>query len=585
MLKNLGIEKILTWGFASYILVYAFFSLECWFNFKNSFSSIGIFPKHIFQISTLYFPCLIVLIYFYCFKKEKISISLQDCIFSVFILYLCLNLLYVVNTALALEGITIYITVFLTYLCFKQLFAYHKRTTEQILKTGLALLGIYFIYHYVFTNFDSLISLMGDVNYQDTVRNLKSLVGTKNVTSMFIFAVFVLHRLSSSYNENLKYIHTFFQFSAILLIILIGSRNVYIAMFVYFISEQILGKRKLFKIEPYSVLLVGILFAVIIFLSFSTNFINHLLLDTLRFRIKMWEMSLNWIAESPLTGIGVFHFNAIKPLYDFDFHGHPHNDYVRTILELGLIGFVIFTSIWILQLYNALNRVLVKQETMKRITASIIAFQSLSIFDGIHYKIFVMIFLMIVWAKFDVELMRAKGKGIPWEPSSFQSKTIKLFVFSLLIALIVYPIVFLNNNMKLQKAIKLVNDKQYQKAEYELLNINQSVFYDGVKTPIYVRLGKLAGKQNDPNKAFEYYKLSLIKFPLHRETNKLLAQYHIDKNERDLADEYLRVLLAMDYKDRFALKNLSDAKINKNKSKLKKRVIKTKKDLKNSYFK
>lgn len=550
MTKGQKAETIFAHIFLIYVLTFVFFSLESWSDLRFSFPYLGVFPKHIYFLLGLSLPCFLVVLYFYIIKNKFLFLSEQIFFFSLFILYILYNYFVVRNTAVALEGISFWVLMYLVFFSFKSLFIFHEDLTNNVLKVGLALLGIYFVGEYLVSNFEALMQLSNrNSRYQDVVRFLPSLAGTKNVTAMFLFIVLMLHKLLPSSKKSWEFLHFGFEILALFLLVLIGSRNVYLAMLAFFLVSQFLKRGFSVKIDrTQKIVLLGLLI-LLITLSVSTNYLNHLLLDTFKSRLKMWQMSFDWFVNAPFNGIGVFHFNIIKPFEDLEYHGHPHSDHVRTLLELGLIGFVLVSSIWVNQIVRAIQNLKSGKSSLANLIAALISLQFLSLFDGIQYKIPLYFLVVIIWAKLDAEL--EKDSSPTWVskmPILFQS-LLKYCILILGISLLIYQVVFLQNGIIYQAAITDAKELDFSSAEANFSSINQSIFYDGVKSlPIETKLAELKVKQDDQEKALLHFKKALSTFPYHIETIRRLADCYLDRNENVLADKYLKILFAMNNK-------------------------------------
>jgi putative inorganic carbon (hco3(-)) transporter len=85
--------------------------------------------------------------------------------------------------------------------------------------------------------------------------------------------------------------------------------------------------------------------------------------DTLNGRVQIWQRALYFIAQAPLTGIGLNHFRVAlpafwplsSPLIPGDL-GHAHNQFLQVAAELGLPGLIAYLSIWLGLAWRAITR-------------------------------------------------------------------------------------------------------------------------------------------------------------------------------------------------------------------------------------
>jgi O-antigen ligase len=86
------------------------------------------------------------------------------------------------------------------------------------------------------------------------------------------------------------------------------------------------------------------------------------------YRFEMWKAGWYGFLEKPILGWGFTNFDEVFTKYlELGFvkgrgelmWGHPHNDFIQILVELGALGFIIFMSVFIYPLVyffkNALN--------------------------------------------------------------------------------------------------------------------------------------------------------------------------------------------------------------------------------------
>ena len=86
------------------------------------------------------------------------------------------------------------------------------------------------------------------------------------------------------------------------------------------------------------------------FLKFLLSYGNF---NSLGFRMEVWRVALQGIADFPFTGMGLGTFREVaRVLYplnvqpDYDI-AHAHNHFLQTALDLGIVGLIAYTAMWI----------------------------------------------------------------------------------------------------------------------------------------------------------------------------------------------------------------------------------------------
>ncbi len=170
------------------------------------------------------------------------------------------------------------------------------------------------------------------------------------------------------------------------LIIILGSRAVWLAFFTFFtciliilVANQNLRKSVSTILKSRSLLLI-ILTSIIISSSFFIYFgsFNKIelddeykeLLNTLSVtdRIELWKKSFNLIKEAPVLGHGLgswkieilrFGNQGLISENNRTFYQRPHNDYISLLSESGIIGLILYLSIFILLIQSLLRNLII----------------------------------------------------------------------------------------------------------------------------------------------------------------------------------------------------------------------------------
>ncbi len=122
-------------------------------------------------------------------------------------------------------------------------------------------------------------------------------------------------------------------------------RGAWIGLILAMLVLGILKHRKLLFLAP-----LGVVLAIHIFPSILQRFApifdpNSFQYTSLGWRIRMWMLSFNYFLQNPVFGLGfgnyIFVYHKMMELYMA-----AHNDYLRILVETGMVGFSCF--IWML---------------------------------------------------------------------------------------------------------------------------------------------------------------------------------------------------------------------------------------------
>lgn len=167
-----------------------------------------------------------------------------------------------------------------------------------------------------------------------------------------LYCIF-LHYLIRAPNKKQKIFCSIYLVISIYFIHITGCRSVHVAIFIAtlvyactILSHSMLSTKKLILSA-----LVGMVCFSTIFIFFpSKKNIFNLWQNSTKHRLEMWSSSLKIAYQNPL-GIGdeQYTFNDIQyrieknlPIEEFNFSHNPHNEFLRTLVENGLVGSCIF---------------------------------------------------------------------------------------------------------------------------------------------------------------------------------------------------------------------------------------------------
>lgn len=137
------------------------------------------------------------------------------------------------------------------------------------------------------------------------------------------------------------------------------------------------------------------------------------------YRLATWSMTLDIIQEQPITGVGAgnWKINIHKHLHKTDFEVEesnwlrPHNDFLWAFAEKGLIGFLLYTSIFAIAAYYLILVIFNQRISRHRkifalfILGGLISYTTVSMFtfpyerinQQVYLSIFLAVCIMLMW--------------------------------------------------------------------------------------------------------------------------------------------------------------------------------------------
>ncbi|WP_164966564.1 O-antigen ligase family protein [Arcobacter sp. AHV-9/2010] len=185
-------------------------------------------------------------------------------------------------------------------------------------------------------------------------RAMPRLIGLNFDPNIFVFSSLILFYYLY-FLDNKSILVYLLLFSISLLIVLTistaGLISIAIPLFLYyfykFIKFFIIKKYKI-SIKSIFISIFMILFFFYIFSLISTNeFILNILekrinnLDSGSGRFEIWSNALILFQEHPVFGIGWYNFLEYNKIY-FDRGNYMHNTFLEALVELGIVGFLIY---------------------------------------------------------------------------------------------------------------------------------------------------------------------------------------------------------------------------------------------------
>ena len=432
---------------------------------------------------------------------------------------------------------------------------------------------------------------------------LNSLFGHKNLFSsiMFLCLPFLIYLIINTQNV-IKYLYilltimlvallVFIQTKAVLLALLLGSG---ISILVVFNGLNLSSK---IKYSSFAILVFILGIAGILLKNKLTLLSNN---DTIVERTLLWQNTWQMIKENPLTGVGAGNWQLFFPKYGlhhfmqtnylisdgYTTFQRPHNDFLWIWSELGIMGLLVYISIFSLAIYYAVKNIKAAINTQNKIIEAgflmaIIGYAFIALVDfpleRSEHQFFTITLLSIIYSK------HFKDKAT----TALNSK----IVFTAIIIISIFNLnVFFNRvNAETHAHNMLVAHnktnwnlmlKEAQKAQNNFYSIDNF----SIPLPWYAGVAYSAlGNHIEAKKAFEKaYQIN--PYQIHVLNN--IASTNEMEGNHDLALQYYNEALAISPFQPDALLNKSAALFNKgNTDEAFTNILKFKFDAENTQFK
>ena len=317
---------------------------------------------------------LLLTMLFLFFQKQKDGFQFSN---KLIIAYCLLPIVYCVSIFQSINIIESYYTIskILLFSSFfiltTYLFVSGKIKFETILK-ALIVFSCFIVVSTILEVF-KLRSTGVSVFKESNMYLITSTFGHKNLLSSAIFmCIPFLCAAFLSLNKSWKIAASINIFFAVLLIFMLQTRAVIAGMGLSFLITSFLSlflfrgqkERKYIRMIGFGaiVVLLGFLFVAV---KYSDKFSLLTKTESMRERVNIWHNTLEMIKEFPLTGVGAgnwqIHFPnyGLTRFYDVNFSisegltnfQRPHNDFLWVFSETGILGFIIYCSIFILSIF------------------------------------------------------------------------------------------------------------------------------------------------------------------------------------------------------------------------------------------
>lgn len=432
-------------------------------------------------------------------NKQLYQITLFDVLFITYCGYHAISLLWVKDVGLGLAALATSISFYAFYILLNDLLGQHKTTTIRWISYLLFALTTAFILYFFVYNIEVLMKFVQtDSSFQKIITQSKSWVGSKNQTACFLALLLPIIALL---NQQ-KWITISLMAVVSMHILIMGSRNAYIALLVFFTLYLLFN-----KINRKQLLILAILAAVVVlffllFIGFDI-FINQLKNNTWSSRFLFWQQTVQMGFDHWLLGIGAGQWDVFRLQYDIWYtYKHPHNDFVRNFAELGIIGFLLFYSLIGTALFITVKNFKYDKKLAVLALAAIAVYLSLSFFDEIKMKDNYNILLALIFAIINYKLPAVKLLKLN---SKITQLCFYIFLLLSVMCLLFYPIKLQNEMQHFKKFKTYLKQKETELPVGELKSINQALVNSIDRDPVNILIGNYYFNRNNIDSAVVYY--------------------------------------------------------------------------------
>ncbi|MBN2663606.1 MAG: O-antigen ligase family protein [Bacteroidales bacterium] len=397
----------------------------------------------------------------------------------------------------------------------------------------------------------------------------------KNIYSQVLFITFSFSIYGIYYFKDFRQkLSILISFTNLLIILLLMTRSVWGALLISTIATLIVYFIFLRKSVPFKKikkviipLVIIAIFSGVIFLLISgldskkevrthISETSHLDEGNALHRIVLWKKSFELLKESPLLGVGAGNWKIDILKYDVtksNKKGHieprrPHNDYVSVITETGIIGFIIYISIFIMIVFEAIKlmKIIDKEEDkifMLTLFFALIGYLTYSFFSFPKERIETQIFLNTIMAFIVYKyysFTKSKNEEKKQTTKLTLVKPAAVFIAIFLIVAVKSGYDRVKAEVNVNKIYSLRNTTDFNKV-YELAGNSITPFarISPFSEPFYkIQGAMLYQQQADSATTVEKYQLALKEIPYHVKTLLELAQVYVTAKDFDKAVEY-----------------------------------------------
>jgi O-antigen ligase len=217
-----------------------------------------------------------------------------------------------------------------------------------------------------------------------SIHHISGNFANKNLLSSILFLCLPFFMIGCQGEKRLKFVSCLALFLAILILLVIRTRTVLVATFVFFGIILFFFLRGFLKCKIWWIAAFLLVVAIVGFLQFGlaesigrlqsstdikTQYIYRLFYTgTFKERLLFWQNSFEMLREHPF-GVGLGNWQLYFPKYGLGKFGYyemanglhtlqrPHNDFLWVLCETGILGFAAFAAVFVIIIYQLLSLV------------------------------------------------------------------------------------------------------------------------------------------------------------------------------------------------------------------------------------
>ena len=431
------------------------------------------------------------------------------------------------------------------------------------------------------------VTLDSSASFRYNIYQITSTYANKNLFSSLLFLTFPFVIGGILISKKWKVTSIILLCSIIALLMLIQTRAVLLASFLFFLVFVIFQKGHLLKGHFQKVILpliisLGIIGVVLFYLKGSSYYSNLIDSRSLPERLLVWNNSFQMAKENILLGVGAGNWQFQFPKYGLEkfndvfmdnaslTYQRPHNDFLWVLCETGIFGLITYVSVFIVALFYSIKllRNTIKPNAEDKFLlygffATIAGYAFISFFDfpleRIEHQILFYLILSIVVAKYYCSLEKAKTST-----NSFNSSVLTLMIF----VPVVFSFVVSTNRFSGEFHTRKIYECQSKGDWNQLISeadnsVNPFYVADPTSIPINWYKGVAlytSGNLKEAQTCFEKAKL-IHPYNVHI-LNNLASCYETEGKHKEAEEMYMKALLISPRFDEARL-NLSAVYFNK----------------------
>jgi O-antigen ligase len=473
---------------------------------------------------------LLVLTLVIFLRRQNFTLQL-DIVNASFIAYFISHLISIFWAPAKSEAIFYTEKVFLSLILFLLAsFLFHY--SEQLLLNTCKIL-VFVAIIYLFVAFSQILKL-SSFSY-DSMYNVNSLSGHKNLFASFLFLVSIFFVFGSLHSSKLwKYIFGGLAMICFGFILLLQTRAVWLGLIVAISSAIVFVSLKWLKSGlklNYKAVLIGIitllcLVGIIIFVLYQTNSLDSFLsrINVFNFsksasgieRLAVWDKTWSLIKENFCFGVGAgnwqvkypkFSISGISEALEGATFQRPHNDFLWIFSETGIFGLISFLLLFSIPIAISIHTFLKVPFSNTSVSKLLIAcfligFLVISFFDFPKERIELLVLSFLLLAYLHTEDFKSTSKFLQVKSN---------YPLLILIPLLAFCIITGFYRLSGEKAvIKIYKAKNSQNPDGMIRNADKamSIFYeiDPASMPIHWYKGIGFTQQNNYEKGYEEFR-------------------------------------------------------------------------------